>query len=75
MKRQVIALKKVSQEIMFDGVNYLLTCPKDVSGVLYCFDDVESARKYFNNVLDDIELIDSETKKNLDSLKYLIYRG
>ena len=65
MKRQVIALKKVSQEIMLDGTNYLLTHPEYVSGVLYCFDDVVLARKYFNNDLSDIELIDLETKKTL----------
>ena len=65
MKRQVIALGKVSQEIMLDGVNYLLAYPEGVSGVLFCFDDVKSARKYFNNDLSDIELIDSVTKKTL----------
>jgi len=63
MKRQVIALKKVSQGITIDNIDYRLTLPAMVSGVLYCFDDVESALKYFNNDLSDIELIDSETKK------------
>lgn len=65
MKRQVIALKKVSQEIEFDGVSYLLALPAGVSGMLYCFDDVESAYKFFNDDLSDIEFIDSETKKIL----------
>jgi len=65
MKRQIIALKKVSQEIMIDGVNYLLALPAGVSGVLFCFDNVESVCKYFDGDLSDIELIDSETKKTL----------
>ena len=65
MKRQVIAIKKVSPKVTIDGVDYLLILPSGVSSILYCFDDVESARKYFNNDLDDIELIDSETKKTL----------
>lgn len=50
---------------MINGVDHLLALPSGVSGVLYCFDDVVLARKYFNDDLDDIELIDSETKKTL----------
>lgn len=65
MKRQVIAIKKISAKIMIDGIDCLLAYPKGVSGVLYCFNDVESARKYFNDDSSDIELIDSETKKTL----------
>lgn len=59
MKRQVIAIKKVSPKITVDDVDYLLTLPAGVSGVLYCFNDVESARKYFNDDSSDIELINS----------------
>lgn len=65
MKRQVIALKKVSPKITINGVDYLLALPAGVSGVLYCFDDVESARKYFKTDPNNIELIDSVTKKTL----------
>ena len=59
MKRQVIAIKEVSPKITVDGVEHLLALPAGVSGVLYCFNDVESARKYFNDDSSDIELINS----------------
>ena len=59
MKRQVIAIKKVSPKITINGVDHLLILPAGVSGVLYCFDDVESARKYFNDDSSDIELMNS----------------
>ena len=65
MKRQVIALRKISQIVTVGCVDYPLNYPKGISGVLYCFYDVGSARRYFNNDLSDIELIDSETKKTL----------
>lgn len=59
MKRQVIAIKKVSPKITINGVDHLLILPAGVSGMLYCFDDVASARKYFNDDSSDIELINS----------------
>ena len=65
MKRQVIAIKKVSPKVTIDGVGYLLILPSGVSSILYCFNDVESARKYFDTDPNNIELIDSETKKTL----------
>ena len=65
MKRHVIALKEISQIVTIGCVDYPLNYPKGVSGVMYCFYDVESARRYYNNDSSDIELIDSETKKTL----------